>query len=545
MPEIPLDFYPRPALARDSFLCLNGKWDFSVGKAIFDRKIIVPYCPESALSEICEQVKPGTPVFYRRTFTLPEDFDIGRIILHFGAVDCHCEILLNGKKIGTHSGGYDAFSYDITECVSEENVLEVKAWDDLDGAYPYGKQKVNRGGMWYTPVTGIWQTVWLESVPESYVKRLDIDVDELGATVTVSPELNGTILCEGKEYLLQDGKARIEPENPELWSPENPRLYRFSLTAGEDKLKSYFALRTLEIKKINGIKKLCLNGKPYFFHGVLDQGYFPDGIFTPADEQAFERDILSMKRLGFNTLRKHIKVEPQQFYYDCDRLGMIVFQDFVNNSDYSFIRDTALPTVGFQKCSDKNRHKKYRDIFIAEAEKTISQLKNHPCVCYWTIFNEGWGQFDSTGVYQHIRQIDSSRFIDSTSGWFRCGESDVESIHVYFKPVKLKSDDKPLVLSEFGGYSMALKGHVSSANAYGYKTFDSSAELQAGLDALYTNEIMPAIKNGLCAAILTQLSDVEDEINGMVTYDRKVVKVNEESMKKLSEDLQKEFLNQV
>lgn len=541
LPEIPLNFYPRPALVRNSFLCLNGKWDFSVGEAVYDRKIIVPYCPESALSGICETVKPGTPIFYKRSFSLPENFNQGRIILHFGAVDCHCELSLNSKKIGTHSGGYDAFSFDVTEHTAQENLLEIKAWDDLDGAYPYGKQKVKRGGMWYTPVTGIWQTVWIESVPEKYVEKLDIDVDRQGATITVTPSLDGAILCEGKEYSLQNGKARIEPENPKSWSPENPRLYRFTLVTGEDAVESYFALRTLEIKEFDGVKKLCLNGKPYFFHGVLDQGYFPDGIFTPADEKAFERDILSMKRLGFNTLRKHIKVEPQQFYYDCDRLGMIVFQDFVNNSDYNFIRDTALPTVGLQKLDDRKMHKKHREIFLSEAEKTIDQLKNHPCICYWTIFNEGWGQFDSANVYRRIRALDPSRFIDSTSGWFRCGESDVESIHVYFKPVKLKSSDRPLVLSEFGGYSLTVKDHVSSSQPYGYKTFGKSEELQEGLERLYRNEIIPAIKKGLCSAILTQLSDVEDEINGMVTYDRKVVKVSEEKMKKLAKEMQEEF----
>ena len=541
IPEIPLNFYPRPALVRDSFLCLNGEWDFSVGKDVYDRKIAVPYCPESALSGICEHIKPSTPIFYRRSFSLPENFNHGKIILHFGAIDCHCEVTLNGQKIGAHSGGYDAFSFDITDQIANENILEVKAWDDLDGSYPYGKQKVKRGGMWYTPVTGIWQTVWIESVPQNYINKLDIDVDKLGATVTVTPKLDGIISCEGKEYAVQNGKARIEPESPELWSPENPRLYRFTLTADSDRVESYFALRTLEIKNIKGIKKLCLNGKPYFFHGVLDQGYFPDGIFTPADEKAFERDILIMKRLGFNTLRKHIKVEPQQFYYDCDRLGMIVFQDFVNNSDYNFIRDTALPTVGFQKCNDTRKHIKHRSIFISEAKKTIAQLKNHPSICYWTIFNEGWGQFDSTNVYRHIQKIDNSRFIDSTSGWFRCGESDVESLHVYFKPVKIKPSDKPLVLSEFGGYSLCMEGHISSSKSYGYGTFKNPDDLQKGLDDLYGNEIIPAVKKGLCAAIMTQLSDVEDEINGMVTYDRKVVKVDESRMKKIAEKIQKEF----
>lgn len=541
IPEIPLNFYPRPDLVRDSFICLNGKWDFSVGKAVYDRKITVPYCPESALSGICEPIKPSTPIFYRRSFTLPENFNRGRIILHFGAVDCHCEVTLNEKKIGNHSGGYDAFSFDVTEHLKTKNLLEVKVWDDLDGSYPYGKQKVKRGGMWYTPVTGIWQTVWIESVPDKYVKKIDIDVDSQGATVTLTPPIEGTILCEGKEYSLQNGIVRIEPDDPELWSPENPRLYTFTLTAGNDKIESYFALRTLEIKDFNGTKKLCLNGSPYFFHGVLDQGYFPDGIFTPANEKAFERDILTMKRLGFNTLRKHIKVEPQQFYYDCDRLGMIVFQDFVNNSDYNFIRDTALPTVGFQKCSDMKKHIKHRDVFMSESKKTIMQLKNHPCICYWTIFNEGWGQFDSTKVYRRVRELDNSRFIDSTSGWFRCGESDVESLHVYFKPVKIKPSDKPIVLSEFGGYSMGAEGHVSSSKPYGYKYFENSEDLQSGIDTLYQNDIISAIKSGLCACIITQLSDVEDEINGMVTYDRMVVKVDEGHMQKIAEEIRREF----
>ena len=348
---------------------------------------------------------------------------------------------------------------------------------------------------------------------------------------------------EYKVFELKNGKVSITPENPHFWSPEDPYLYEFTVEAGEDRVESYFALRTLEVKKIGNYQRLCLNGKPYFFHGLLDQGYWPDGLFTPASPKCYADDILAMKRLGFNTLRKHIKVEPEEFYYQCDKLGMIVFQDMVNNGNYDFIRDTALPTIGIQTLNDKNLHRDpaTRDAFLRGMEATVNQLKNHPCILYWTIFNEGWGQFDSEAVYEQLKALDSSRIIDATSGWFRQKKSDVDSRHIYFTPWStLKVSDKPLVLSEFGGYAYPVEGHLfNTGNSYGYKTCKSETHFRQSVDSLYREKVIPAAKRSLCAAIITQLSDVEDEINGFLTYDRKVNKADAQQMLAIAELLKK------
>jgi beta-galactosidase/beta-glucuronidase len=298
----------------------------------------------------------------------------------------------------------------------------------------------------------------------------------------------------------------------------------------------------LEIKKIGNYQRLCLNGEPYFFHGLLDQGYWPDGLFTPATPKCFADDILAMKKLGFNTLRKHIKVEPEEFYYQCDKLGMIVFQDMVNNGDYDFIRDTALPTIGIQTLNDEKLHRDpvTRDAFLRGMEATVNQLKNHPCILYWTIFNEGWGQFDSDNVYHHLKAMDDTRWIDSTSGWFRRKETDVDSRHVYFKPIRLKAGEKPLVVSEFGGYSYKPEGHVfNTEKTFGYRKYTDADQFAAAVEELYYEQVIPAVKTGLCAAIYTQVSDVEDETNGLLSYDRKVEKLTPARMLPIAEALQK------
>ena len=333
--------------------------------------------------------------------------------------------------------------------------------------------------MWDTQVTGIWQTVWIESVSDTYIRSIDTNISDNHVTINVIGVKKGTVTVKTENgnitVHMNDGVASFDISEPHMWSPEDPYLYRFSVESVNDKVESYFAFRTLSVCDVNGIPRLCLNGKPYFFHGLLDQGYFSDGIFIPATPEGYEKDILSMKDLGFNMLRKHIKVEPEQFYYDCDKLGMIVFQDMVNNGKYSFFRDTALPTVGVKRMSDRIIHlnKKSRQAFVDGMEKTVSALKNHPCICYWTIFNEGWGQFCSDEMYERLRAIDSTRFIDSTSGWFRQKKSDVESIHVYFKPIKMpKKSLRPIVLSEFGGYSYKPEGHVYNPyKTYGYRFF--------------------------------------------------------------------------
>lgn len=540
----PLQSYPRPQMRRESYVNLNGWWAFTVSSqtqlpACYDREILVPYCPESLLSGIHTHFPEGSSLFYRRLLPIKKPENGNRILLHFGAVDQYAEIYVNQKLVCTHWDGYQAFSCDITNFLQEENQLTVRTTDDLRSCrMPYGKQTLTRGGMWYTPVSGIWQTVWLEEVPQSYIAELDIQTDDAQAVVTVTPALDGTVLFEGQTVALQGGKAVLKPRNPQYWSPENPHLYTFTVKAGADQVESYFALRTLSVKTVNGVHRLCLNGKPYFFHGLLDQGYYSDGLFTPASEQNFENDILQMKALGFNTLRKHIKVEPEQFYYLCDKLGMVVFQDMVNNGRYSFLRDTALPTIGLQKRSDRKLHKdpQSRKAFLQGMENTVQQLKNHPCVCYWTIFNEGWGQFDSDNVCAHLRTLDSSRFIDATSGWFRGENTDVESLHIYFGSwKKLKSKNRPLVLSEFGGYCYAVEQHIfNPQKSYGYKSCKTSEDFCRDLEKLYTEKVIPAAQKGLCAAIYTQVSDVEDEINGLLTYDRKVCKVQPEPMLKIA-----------
>ena len=441
--------------------------------------------------------------------------------------------------------------------------MTVEATDHLeDAVLPYGKQRVKRGGMWYTPVSGIWQTVWLEAVPSVYIHALRTDVclspDLTSATLRITAEslteglpegfteanTEGTVLITSPDgeltAPLTDGVATVTIAHPRLWSPEDPYLYACTVTAGEDRVESYFAVRSLTVQSFEGIPRLCLNGKPYFFHALLDQGYFEGGIFAPPDPAAYERDILTAKALGFNTLRKHIKVEPEQFYYDCDRLGMVVFQDMVNNGPYSFLRDTALPTVGLKKRSDKHlhRHKATRAAFLEGMKTTVERLRNHPCVCYWTIFNEGWGQFEGNRAYETLRQWDDTRFIDTVSGWFKGPDSDVDSEHIYFKPVKLTYGDKPMVLSEFGGYACKIEGHAFKPDgAYGYRFFTNRADFEDALVKLYEEEIIPAARAGLCAAVYTQLTDVEDEVNGLVTYDREVVKVSPQRMKPIAEAL--------
>ena len=544
---IPWNTYPRPQLRRKDYVNLNGEWDFAVTEAglpeAYDRKILVPFCPESALSGVGEHFPEGANLCYHRNLPIPEGS--GRVLLHIGAADQILECYVNKVLVGTHEGGYEAMSFDITDALSSENTLEILVRDDLrDQKFPYGKQVMNRGGMWYTPVSGIWQTVWLERVPEDYVNYIKIDVTQTSATITVTPALSGTVTCEGKTYPLTEGKAVITPENPHPWSPEDPYLYDFLVETGEDRVESYFALRTLEIKTVDGYPRLCLNGKPYFFHGLLDQGYWPEGLLTPPTPESYTQDILAMKGLGFNMLRKHIKVEAEEFYYQCDKLGMVVFQDMVNNGDYNYNRDTVLPTIGMQKLPDKSFHKDpaTRKAFLDAMEATVRQLYNHPSICYWTIFNEGWGQFDSTPVYRRLKELDSSRFIDTTSGWFRGSETDVESLHVYFNGWRWlkRRYKKPLVLSEFGGYVYKVDGHIfNTENTYGYRTCTSQDVFMADLEKLYREKILPAVKRGLCAAVYTQVSDVEDEINGMLTYDRKVCKPDEKTMLAIARDLYK------
>lgn len=539
--EIPFSSYPRPQLKRDSFICLNGRWSDGV---------LVPFPLESELSGF--KGDDATRYTYRRKFEIPEDFIKDKVLLHFGAVDNKAKVYVDGEEVGSHVGGYLPFTIDITRFGAGVHELKVKVKDETSTDYPYGKQTKTPGDMWYTPVSGIWGSVWLESVPKDYIKSLRITPSLTDAKFEIE---GGNGRYDVKVYDAEypaDGNLILEktfesPEfvididDPKVWSPEKPNLYSVRIKSGEDMITSYFGLRVIDIREIDGFKRICLNGRPYFFHGVLDQGYYPQGIFLPNNESGFEGDILKMKELGFNTLRKHIKVEPECFYEACDRLGMVVFQDMVNNAPYSFIRDTALPTVFKGHISDKNRHKnsETRKIFKAHSKGIVEHLYNHPCVLYYTIFNEGWGQFDSDYMYDKFCEWDHTRIIDSTSGWFKQKKSDVESIHCYFKPIKPIKSDKPIIVSEMGGYSLRVEGHYYNKNDnYGYRTFTDEDELSEAIIKLYEDEVLPYIAKGLCGNIYTQVSDVEDETNGFYTYDRKVCKVNKDAMLKISKKLE-------
>lgn len=544
--------YPRPQMKRNSYISLCGKWDLSVAENGSETplgEIIVPYPPESRISGIKRALGKNEQYIYRRKFSIPDSFNKGRIILHFGAVDQFAEVYVNNTPLGGHNGGYLPFSFDISDrIISGENEIEVKVTDKLDTEYPYGKQCKKRGGMWYTPISGIWQAVWLESVAENYITTLEITPTLHNVTIGTkggNDEKTVVIHTENGDIIhkWEGDKVSIDIPNPRLWSPENPYLYRFTLSDGADEIESYFALRTIDIRKINEKSYICLNGKPYFFHGLLDQGYFSDGIYTPASPSGYEYDVLTMKRLGFNMLRKHIKIEPELFYYYCDKYGMIVFQDFVNSGKYNFLIDTALPTIGLRRGIKHRATKQRRTLFERSAEETVKLLYNHPSVCYYTIFNEGWGQYGADRIYGEMKSLDPSRVWDATSGWFKEKLSDVDSEHIYFKKINLRANpERPLVLSEFGGYSCKIKNHSFNLDKnYGYKTFGSAEELTSGIKKLYEDEIIPAVSDGLCAAVLTQVSDVEDETNGLVTYDRQVIKVDEDTMIEISDKMKKAF----
>ena len=536
------DVYPRPQMKRDKFMILKDGWTLD------GKPIRMPYPPQSLLAEF--EGKVGEELTYETTFRVPEDFTKERVLLNFGAVDQEAEVWVNGQFAGNHEGGYLPFSFDITELVvrgvngagtdggassgektdvTVDNKLVVKVTDKLDDLYPYGKQTKKRGGMWYTPVSGIWQPVWIENVPDEYVKSVRLTPDLEGVDVTL--EMNTGAI----------GRKRIEPDEKRLWTCEDPFLHTAVITSGEDEIEVYYALRTVEVREFDGVQRVCLNGQPVFWHGVLDQGYYSDGLFLPAEPEEYERDVLRMKELGFNMLRKHIKVEPEWFYYYCDKHGMLVMQDMVNNGSYSFIKDTALPTVGMKKKDDKTGIDGARkSVFIWHAHDTVMHLYNHPCIVGWTIFNEGWGQFESDYMYEMIHEIDSTRLIDSTSGWFAQEKSDFDSEHIYFK-AEPQTDGKrigkrPLFMSECGGYTRLVDGHhYSKYAAYGYGGADGEAELTDMICDMYDKMIIPGIPDGICGCIYTQLSDVEDEINGLYTYDRKVCKVDKTKMAAVAE----------
>ena len=593
-PEHVLEEYPRPLCQRDSYCNLNGRWNYHFSDTdafpdAWDGQILVPFSPETLLSGVGRQLKPGEYLWYERE--LPAFFSgRGRLLLHFGAVDQRCRVFINRKPVGEHAGGYLPFTIDITDAVTAAKeaaspaMLQVLVQDDSDTSYhSRGKQKLQRGGMYYTATSGIWQTVWMEEVPKDYIKELVVSPDPdrgqvrlravtdraLSFRVRVfaaddawddTKDLPADALLEQWGNTNEDLTISIDPVC--LWTCEQPFLYPFTVTLEEapdpsaetsseasaapgqspdagtlcpDTVKSYFALRAFTVEPDEkGLPRICLNHRPQFQRGVLDQGYWSDGLYTAPADDALIFDIASLKKLGYNMIRKHIKIEPQRWYYHCDRLGMVVWQDMVNGgTSYADWYVTYLGTLfSFLRIRPGDRNEKLlarqdaagKEEFAREMTETIRLLKCHPSIAVWVIFNEGWGQFETKRMTELARQEDDTRLIDAASGWFDQGCGDLQSIHNYFFPLTIHPEKKrATVLSEFGGYTMDVPGHTACEDSYGYGACQDKAALREAFDKR-EKDVRALIPKGLCASVYTQVSDIEDEINGIFTYDREVQK---------------------
>jgi len=557
----PLQEYPRPQFVRKSYINLNGWWHYTITKkdvepTRFDGKILVPFSPESALSGVNRQLKPNEYLWYFCEFDLPQSFVKDIVLLHFGAVDSICDVFVNGHKVCHHEGGYNAFTADITPFLAEngKNALTVKVRDFTDTRYyTSGKQSTHRKGMWYTPQSGIWQTVWLESVAEQYIESIKITPDFDNACVTVAAKCNfdepfTVFVYDGEtEVCKADGKDAVTVYFPEgkfrPWTPENPFLYNMKIVSRRDKADSYFAMRKFSVAKVGQHLRLMLNNRPYFHNGLLDQGYWSDGLYTAPCDEAMVYDIQTMKDLGFNMLRKHIKVEPMRWYYHCDRLGMLVWQDMPSGGTKQHKMTTLyLPFLGRTKIRD-DKYRKFsraseesRALYCKEYAEMLNQLYNCPCIATWVPFNEGWGQFDANAIADFTKKFDPTRFVDHASGWHDQGGGDFQSLHVYFKNVRFHNDKKRVtVLSEFGGYSYKDAEHSFNPDStYSYKLFADKAAFNEGLKQLYERDVINKIPEGLSAAVYTQVADVEDEVNGLLTYDRKVMKADADVIKAIN-----------
>ena len=547
---------PRPDLMRKDTLVLNGLWDYGVnstGEEEYDSKILVPFSPETEKSGIGRTLVPGETAYYRKRVRIEKEEGM-RYILTFLAVDYYATVSINSREVMKHEGGYLPFSEDITEHISPDGNVEitVRVTDPTDSeAIERGKQTLHPHRIWYRCQSGIWQSVYLEKVPERYIRTIITTPDLDSSSLRIFPVSNtgergsAELEIDGKKILLEmDRENIIHIAEPHLWSPENPYVYHFKIRYGKDEVESYTAMRKFSIiSDEKGIRRLALNNRAIFHHGILDQGYMKNSLLTYESDEAIIKDLETVKDMGFNVIRKHIKIESPRWYYHATRLGLIVWQDMVNGgADYrdfavtlplfttSFMRDRRNRLLSRRNDEEKKRY----ESFIKES---IMYLYSVPCIGMWCIFNEGWGQFDSSRILSEIRKLDNTRTIDITSGWHDQGDGDFLSKHVYFRPYRFKKDRKGrcVLLSEFGG--IGLGEEESNAKKFTYSDVSSSDELLKEITKMYERDVIPYIEKGLSASIYTQLSDVEQETNGLISYDRKRIKVPIHGMKELSKRL--------
>ena len=582
----PLAEYPRPAMRRDSCEILNGPWQYAITQtaeypAAWQGSILVPYSPEAPASGVNRTLQPGQWLHYHRLFAPPAG-EGGRVLLHFGAVDYACAVQVNGHLAGGHRGGYWPFTLDITDLLNGtgRNSLWVAVQDPTGhGTQARGKQTLKPGGMFYPAQSGIWQTVWLERVPDNYIQTLTVTPDYDARTVTVRVHTakpggavnlwamvraGGVTIAEdwGSDEADQDGEVtlNIPEEHFFPWSPDTPFLYDLTVGTNQgeeaefDTVHSYFALRKWSCAPdAHGVLRFCLNDKPILLNGLLDQGYWPEGLYTPPSDAAVERELSEVKALGFNLLRKHAKIEPQRWYYHCDRLGLIVWQDIVNGgSAYNLWFVTYLTNVlqpllrrfpdGKAAYSLLSRAKPAgREEYAHELADTVQALRCHPCIACWVPFNEGWGQFDAGKAVQALRALDGTRLVDEASGWFDQGGGDVHSLHNYFYPLRIRPQKRTVALSEYGGIAWPMPGHEPPHKTYGYGTAKDRQELTARYKKLQLKTVLPQLEKGLSALVYTQLTDVEDEVNGLFTYDRAAVKPDANAVRSVNAALAAEF----
>jgi beta-galactosidase/beta-glucuronidase len=562
--------YPRPQLVRPEWQNLNGLWEYAITPREGSEypgtqgQILVPFPLESALSGVKRSLNPGERLWYRRTFQVPPAWKGKRTLLHFGAVDWEAEVRINGHRVGTHRGGFLPFSFDITETLHPgENELIVAVTDPTDTSWQArGKQVLEPRSIWYTAVSGIWQTVWLESVPEAFIAGVKITPDLDTGTVRVEIKSGGAAnRLEGvrvqvhsagalvAEKVLASNETGLTLSIPQVkpWSPASPHLYDLIVETRDDQVRSYFGMRKFSLgKDSQGRTRLCLNNRPLFQFGPLDQGYWPDGLYTPPSEAAMRFDLDEIQRLGCNMLRKHVKVEPARYYYECDRRGLIVWQDMPNGAKAVGDATSVLAILFGSRRGDGNysyarrEDAEGRGDFQRELLELVEHLYNFSCIGMWVPFNEGWGQFDSRHVVDWLKAYDPTRPVDAASGWFDQGGGDCKSLHVYFKklPRNKPEKERAVVVSEFGGYSLNLPGHLWNPTAeFGYRKYRSREELTTAYLALLEKELKPWIERGLSAAIYTQTTDVEIEINGYLSYDREIEKMDFDKLKEMHNSL--------